>query len=178
MPPVVRKRRPLIDHRFADERSQPFVDLIGLVRTDRPILRAVDLGCGSGLLALAALRLGASRAAAVDIDPLAVRATGDNAALNGLPLPVTQGSAEALAGLQGTSADLLLCNILAPVIEALAPSFEQILSPSGQGLLSGLLVDQVPSLQQTLTGCGWQAELIGRQEPWGLMRIRRARVVT
>jgi len=140
-------------------------------------LRVADLGCGSGLLALAALRLGAAEAAAADIDSLAVRATTDNAGLNALSLPVTLGSVEALEALQGRPADLLVCNILAPVIEALAPAFDRILSPSGQGLLSGLLVDQVPSLTRALEGCGWQAELIGDQEPWGLMRIRRVGMV-
>jgi ribosomal protein L11 methyltransferase len=136
-------------------------------------LRVADLGCGSGLLALAALRLGAAQAAGADVDALAVRATGENAALNGLSVPVTLGSVEALEALQQRPADLLLCNILAPVIEALAPSFGRILAPSGHGLLSGLLVDQAPSLVTTLASCGWHGELIGRQEPWGLMRIHR-----
>jgi ribosomal protein L11 methyltransferase len=93
-------------------------------------------------------------------------------------VPVIHGSIEALDGLQQRPADLLLCNILGPVIEALAPSFGRILAPSGQGLLSGLLVDQAPSLVTTLAGCGWHGELIGRQEPWGLMRIRQNGQVT
>lgn len=137
-------------------------------------LRVADLGCGSGLLGLAALRLGAASACGADTDSLAVRATTDNAALNGLTLPVAQGSVEQLAQLlDERPADLLLCNILAPVIEALAPDFHRVLAPSGLGLLSGLLVDQVPSLQQALAEAGWQAELSARRDPWGLMTIRR-----
>ncbi|MFM7086905.1 MAG: 50S ribosomal protein L11 methyltransferase [Cyanobium sp.] len=138
-------------------------------------LQVADLGCGSGLLALAALRLGAAGAVAADIDAMAVRASTDNGALNGLSLPVAQGSVEAVASLQqGRRADLLLCNILAPVIEALAPDFSRILAPEGVGLLSGLLVAQVPSLERALAGAGWRAELSARSDPWGLMTIRRA----
>lgn len=137
-------------------------------------LRVADLGCGSGLLGLAALRLGAASACGADTDSLAVRATTDNAALNGLPLPVRQGSVEALVELlENRPADLLLCNILAPVIEALAPDFVRLLAPSGVGLLSGLLVDQAPTLERALATAGWQAELSAQRDPWGLMTIRR-----
>lgn len=138
-------------------------------------LRVADLGCGSGLLGLAALRLGAASACGADTDSLAVRATADNAALNDLPLPVAPGSAETLAELlEGRPADLLLCNILAPVIEALAPEFARVLAPSGIGLLSGLLVDQAPTLERALAAAGWRAELSARRDPWGLMTIRKA----
>jgi ribosomal protein L11 methyltransferase len=141
-------------------------------------LRVADLGCGSGVLGLAALRLGAASVAACDIDSLAVLATGDNARLNGLGLSVAQGSLEALAELLAERpADLLLCNILAPVIEALAPAFETVLAADGLGLLSGLLVDQAPSLIRALAAVGWHAELTARQAPWGLMTIRRSGTV-
>jgi ribosomal protein L11 methyltransferase len=139
-------------------------------------LRVADLGCGSGVLGLAALRFGAASVAAADTDSLAVRATTDNAALNALDgqVRVAQGSAETLAGLlEGEPADLLLCNILAPVIQALCPAFDSLLAPHGVGLLSGLLVDQAPALQQALLAEGWQAQLSTQQSQWGLMTIRR-----
>jgi len=138
-------------------------------------LRVADLGCGSGILGLGALRLGAASVAAVDSDPLAVRATAANTALNGLSacLLAAPGSVEALAALlQGRPADLLLCNILAPVITALCPGFGRVLAPGGTGLLSGLLVEQAPGLALALAAEGWAAELIDRQGRWGLMRIR------
>ncbi|MEI7666651.1 MAG: 50S ribosomal protein L11 methyltransferase [Synechococcaceae cyanobacterium ELA263] len=141
-------------------------------------LQVADLGSGSGVLALAALRLGAASVVASDTDPLAVRASGDNARLNGLNLTVAQGSVEALAELlAGRPADLLLCNILAPVIEALAPAFSQVLAADGLGLLSGLLVDQAPALIRALAAVGWQGELTASQDPWGLMTIRRSGTV-
>ncbi|MBW4530672.1 MAG: 50S ribosomal protein L11 methyltransferase [Aphanothece saxicola GSE-SYN-MK-01-06B] len=142
-------------------------------------LRVADLGCGSGILGLAALRLGAATVAAADCDPLAERATRENAALNGLDgaqaLTVTTGSAEALAELLGgRGADLLLCNILAPVIEALIPCFPRLLGPGGVGLLSGLLVDQAPGLERDLLAAGWRVEQQVEQDRWGLLRIRSA----
>ncbi|MDM7952661.1 MAG: 50S ribosomal protein L11 methyltransferase [Cyanobium sp. CZS 25K] len=149
-------------------------------------LRVADLGCGSGILGLAALRLGAASVAAADTDPLAARATRENAALNGLdgagpatggpaPLTVTTGSAEALVELlEGRGADLLLCNILAPVIEALIPWFPRLLGPAGVGLLSGLLVDQAPGLERDLAAAGWRVERRVEQDRWGLLQIRSA----
>ncbi len=141
-------------------------------------IRVADLGCGSGVLGLAALLQGAASVAAVDRDALAVRATAENAALGGLQdrLRVRQGSAEVLAELlAGEPADLLLCNILAPVIEALAPAFDTVLAPGGVGLLSGLLVSQAPRLQQVLAELGWQAVLTAQQSQWGLMMLHKAR---
>jgi len=149
-------------------------------------LRVADLGCGSGILGLAALRLAAASVAAADTDPLAERATRENAALNGLgpspmapdapsALAVTTGSAEALVALlEGRPADLLLCNILAPVIEALIPFFPRLLGPGGVGLLSGLLVDQAPGLERDLLAAGWRVEQRVEQDRWGLLRIRSA----
>lgn len=142
-------------------------------------LRVADLGCGSGILGLAALRLGAATVAAADTDPLAERATRENATLNGLDgaqaLTVTTGSAEALSELLGgRGADLLLCNILAPVIEALIPCFPRLLGPGGVGLLSGLLVDQAHGLERDLRAAGWRVEQRVEQDRWGLLRIRSA----
>jgi ribosomal protein L11 methyltransferase len=142
-------------------------------------LRVADLGCGSGILGLGALRLGAASLAASDTDPLAVRATGENAELNGPPvasappISLAEGSVEVLAHLlQGRPADLLLCNILAPVIEELAPRFASVLAPKGVGFLSGLLLEQVEGLRRALATAGWHAELAGAQGPWGLLEIR------
>ena len=145
-------------------------------------LRVADLGCGSGILALAALRLGASQVAAVDTDSLAIRATTANALLNDFTvddgsqnpaqLSVALGSASTLETLLACRpADLLLCNILAPVIEALSPCFARLLAPAGVGFLSGLLVDQAPGLEKVLAAQGWRAQLVARQESWGLMRL-------
>jgi ribosomal protein L11 methyltransferase len=140
-------------------------------------MRVADLGCGSGILGLAALLQGAKSLAAVDTDPLAVRASRENLASSGVEaaFEVGQGSVETLATLLGGQpADLLLCNILAPVIEALCPAFHTVLAANGVGLLSGLLVDQAPDLQQALAAEGWRAELRARQGRWGLLVLHKA----
>ena len=137
-----------------------------------------DLGCGSGVLGLAALGLGAEAVVAADTDSLAVRATADNRGLNrrsDAELAVALGSVDALERLlDGRRADLLLCNILAPIIEALAPGFEALVAPDGRALLSGLLVDQAPRLKQVLGELGWTVTAEAAQGRWGLLEIRRA----
>ena len=140
-------------------------------------IRVADLGCGSGILGIASLLEGAGSVAAADTDSLAVRATRDNAVVSGFAeqFQVDLGSIERLAELlEGRPADLLLCNILAPVIEALCPAFDTVLAPEGLGLLSGLLVSQAPRLQQVLAEQAWSAELSAQQSQWGLMTIRRS----
>ena len=155
---------------LAEDRGSPAAPDLGPIRV-------ADLGCGSGILGIAALLQGATSVAAADTDSLAVRATRDNAVVSGFAdrFSVELGSVERLAELlEGQPADLLLCNILAPVIEALCPAFHTVLAADGLGLLSGLLVEQAPRLQQALADEGWHAELTAQQSQWGLMTIRRA----
>jgi len=155
---------------LAEDRGSPAAPDLGPIRV-------ADLGCGSGILGIAALLQGATSVAAADTDSLAVRATRDNAVVSGFAdrFSVELGSVECLAELlDGRPADLLLCNILAPVIEALCPAFHTVLAADGLGLLSGLLVEQAPRLQQALADEGWHAELTAQQSQWGLMTIRRA----
>ena len=139
-------------------------------------LLVADLGCGSGVLGLASLCLGADAVLAADTDSLAVRATAGNRSLNQCSeqrLQVSLGSVETLqALLAGRRADLLLCNILAPVIEALSPGFESLIAPNGRALLSGLLVDQAPRLKDVLAAQGWQVTQELAQGRWGLLEIR------
>ena len=137
-----------------------------------------DLGCGSGVLGLASLGLGAEAVVSADTDSLAVRATTDNRALNeweAARLRVVLGSLdELLQLLEGRQADLLLCNILAPVIEALAPGFERLVSAKGRALLSGLLVDQAPRLKRVLSDLGWHVIREVEQGRWGLLEVSRS----
>jgi ribosomal protein L11 methyltransferase len=127
-------------------------------------------------LGLASLSLGADAVLAADTDSLAIRATAGNRSLNHCSekrLEVALGSVETLqALLAGRRADLLLCNILAPVIEALSPGFESLIAPQGRGLLSGLLVDQAPRLKEVLATQGWQVTQELAQGRWGLLEIR------
>lgn len=135
-----------------------------------------DLGCGSGILGIAALALGAEAVVASDTDSLAILASASNAALNGMEqrLQARLGSAQELKELLGQrNAQVLLCNILAPVLAELAPWFEKLLAVNGVGLLSGLLVEQVEPLADQLTSMGWQCRLAAEQSRWALLEITR-----
>jgi len=112
-----------------------------------PNQAVIDLGCGSGILAIAALKAGASFALALDTDPLAVQATQRNAQLNEVQsnLQVAQGSlADILAGdFALEQAPLVLANILAPVLVSLfQQGLAQVLQPGGRLVLSGILESQ------------------------------------
>jgi len=102
--------------------------------------RAIDYGCGSGILAIAAAKLGARRIECFDIDPQALIATRENAARNAVADRVTV-AAEAAALTGG--ADLLLANILSGPLRALAARFAALTRPSGRLLLAGLLADEI-----------------------------------
>jgi ribosomal protein L11 methyltransferase len=103
----------------------------------------VDYGCGSGILAIAALKLGAARAVAVDNDPQALAATTANAARNGVGERLTACAPEGLdAALGGRPADVLVANILAGPLVELAPRFAAALGRGGRIALSGILAGQ------------------------------------
>ena len=104
--------------------------------------RVLDYGCGSGILSLAALALGASYAWAVDTDPQAVQATHENAALNGVSGRIWIGTPDALPALE---ADIVVANILAGTLEALAP---KLCGYAGKTVvLSGILPEQCGRVQ-------------------------------
>lgn len=110
----------------------------------------IDYGCGSGILALAAARLGARRIECCDIDPQALLATAENAAANGLQARLCiRKHPEELAG----AADLLLANILAGALCELAPRLAALLRPGASVVLAGLLESQ-------------QAEVAAAFAPW------------
>lgn len=109
----------------------------------------VDYGCGSGVLAVAALKLGAAQALAYDIDPQALTATRDNAGLNHvsdrLQIHVAPDELAAAVAAQG-GADIVVANILAGPLHDLAPQLRALLRPGGTLVLAGLLDDQAADL--------------------------------
>lgn len=110
----------------------------------------VDYGCGSGILAIAALLLGAAEAIAVDIDPQALLATRANASANAVADRVTACAPEALqAALRGRKADVLVANILAGPLAELLPAFATMLAEGGRMALSGILGGQEAPLATT-----------------------------
>ncbi|HEY9908674.1 MAG TPA: 50S ribosomal protein L11 methyltransferase [Thermosynechococcaceae cyanobacterium] len=136
-----------------------------------------DIGCGSGILSIAALLLGAGQAYAVDTDPLAVRATQENRELNHIDpdrLVVEQGSVDRLTKLIPAPVDGLVCNILAEVIIDLIPQMSTIIKPTTWGVLSGLLLDQAKPVADTLEENGWIVAALWKRQDWCCLHIRRS----
>jgi len=129
----------------------------------------VDYGCGSGILAIAALKLGAARALAVDIDPQALIATRENALRNQVEsgLAVTGDPA-----LPDRATDLLIANILAGPLVELAPRFAAAVRPGGWIVLSGILAGQADAV--TAAYRAWfHIALTATREGWGMLSGRR-----
>ncbi len=108
----------------------------------------LDFGCGSGILAVAAARLGAKAVWAVDIDPQALQATAENANKNNVLEKIHIHTPENLPQMQY---DIVLANILAGPLQSLAGRFAQYVKPGGHIVLSGLLENQISELAQTYT---------------------------
>lgn len=100
----------------------------------------IDYGCGSGVLAIAAAKLGARRVIATDIDPLSLTATADNAMDNGVPDQVVVISPSELTD---QPVELLLANILLRPLIALAPRLSALVADGGHIVLSGIMQEQV-----------------------------------
>jgi len=130
-----------------------------------PGLRVLDYGCGSGILAIGAALHGAGDIDAVDIDPAAVQATVDNAAVNGVSLRA--GLPQAIAGHYG----VVLANILATPLKLLAPLLCDRLPPGGHLVLSGILERQAEELKAAYSP--WLAlQVSDEQDGWILMTGR------
>jgi ribosomal protein L11 methyltransferase len=114
--------------------------------------RVLDVGCGSGILGIAAARLGAARVTAVDVDPDAVAATRRNAALNGCAdrLAASVGGPQSVA----PGFELVLANLLAPAHLALGAEYGRLLAPGGRLILGGMLAGEDGAVAETLAAGG------------------------
>jgi len=129
----------------------------------------LDYGCGSGILAIAAMKLGAAEATAVDIDPLALEAARYNARRNSVALRVVDAHRDA-AG----AADITLANILANPLRMLAPIIASHTRPGGWIVLSGILAEQAGDVCAAYER--WAAlEIAAREGEWVLVAGRKAR---
>jgi ribosomal protein L11 methyltransferase len=131
--------------------------------------RVIDYGCGSGVLALAAAKLGAARIDCHDIDPQAAIATRDNAEANAVTdRIVLHADPEGLP----CNSDVLLANIISGILCELAPRFERLLRPGAQLVLAGILDEQVDSVIDAYAGFIKLAPF-GRRDGWtGLSGLR------
>ena len=137
--------------------------LAWLAARDLTGLEVIDYGCGSGILAIAAALRGAGRVTAVDIDAQAITACEANLERNGITTDrvlVGQVETTPLA-----AADLLIANILAGPLVALAPCFAELLRPGGEILLSGILQSQLEAIITAYAPC-FELEPATRREDW------------
>lgn len=138
-----------------------------LVRTLRGGERVLDYGCGSGILAIAAAKLGASRVDAVDLDPQALEAARENAHGNGVAIRAVPAEA-----LEPALYDVVVSNILAQPLIVLAPLLEARIAPGGRIALSGILESQAPEVLRAYSGrC--DMKLASVQDHWALLEGRR-----
>jgi ribosomal protein L11 methyltransferase len=138
-------------------------------------LTIADIGCGSGILSTAALLLGAQQVYAVDNDPLAVKATGENRDLNLIPsakLIVDLGSIEKLQSMIPAPVDGFVCNILADIIIQLAPSMAALVKPKGWAILSGILSSQVADVSHVLEQHGWIVGTVWNRQEWSCINLK------
>jgi ribosomal protein L11 methyltransferase len=131
--------------------------------------QVIDYGCGSGVLAIAAARLGAAEVHAYDIDPQALIATADNARANDV---LTRLQLHASAATLPGGTDVLLANILAAPLCALAPRFAALLRPGGQVVLAGLMEHEAAEVTAAYRAC-FDVVRFGERDGWACLTGRR-----
>ena len=146
--------------------------LTALEKTIRGGERVLDLGCGSGILSIAALKLGAASAAAVDIDDKCRDVAYENAALNGIGQDTytvrigdVLGDAVLRADLGG-GWQMVVANIVADVIIGLSPLVRPMLAPGGLFLCSGIIDDRAQEVADRLRENGWEILETRSAEGW------------
>jgi ribosomal protein L11 methyltransferase len=144
--------------------------LEALERAVRPGMAVLDAGCGSGILSLAAAKLGAREVVALDIDANCVRVTSDNARLNGVEAVVAarQGSVGDAwpADLAARSFDVVVANIIARVIIEAAPALADALAPGGRLIVSGIIAEREGETVAALTAQGIEIASVRGMGEW------------
>jgi ribosomal protein L11 methyltransferase len=137
-----------------------------------PVRHVLDVGCGSGILGIAAAGLGVARVDAIDVDPDAVAATMDNARRNGVEDRVRAAVAAADAW-AGPPAPLVLANLLAAAHVTLAPALARLITPDGRLIAGGLLAHEMPIVAGTFAaeGC-WLVEVC-EDDGWAALHLGR-----
>jgi ribosomal protein L11 methyltransferase len=133
-----------------------------------PANRVLDLGCGSGVLAVAAALLGAGSVVAIDVDPEARRATADNARTNGVEAQI---EVTDVLAVRSPPFELIVANIGAAVLTDLAPVIVAAVAEGGVVVLGGLLVDQAPDVVAAYgrTGAGLRLVATDQEDGWATL---------
>jgi ribosomal protein L11 methyltransferase len=136
--------------------------------------KVLDVGCGTGVLALAAARTGSHEVIGVDIDAVSVRISRENAILNGARARFVHASGLSDAAVQSAAPyDLVFANILAPPLVALAQDIKRALRPGGVAILSGLLRTQERRVMAAYTSRGFRLVRRLRRDAWSALALSR-----
>lgn len=148
------------------------LELLERVIEAGPVPRCLDVGSGSGILAIAAARLGVPRVEAVDLDPDAVAATEANAARNGVAGRVVA-AVGTLETWTAAPAPLVMANLLGRAHIAQAPRLTGLVLPGGGLVAGGILVHEVPAVTAAFVPAGaWLAE-VAEHDGWAALLLRR-----
>ena len=136
--------------------------------------RVLDVGCGSGILAITAAKLGARSCNAYDIDPVAVKVARENAEIAGCD-NITVGTSDLLAGVERISGgyDLCVANIVADIIIRMLPDVHTYLNPSAPIILSGIVAERENDIKNAAAGHGYGVVRVERENDWVAMMIKR-----
>ncbi|HET9476632.1 MAG TPA: 50S ribosomal protein L11 methyltransferase [Dehalococcoidia bacterium] len=137
-----------------------------------PDASVLDLGSGSGILGIAAAKLGAARVLALDTDPQAVKATGDNVAVNSVAT-VVEPREGPLESAGSEAFDIIVANISGLTLERLAGGLAASLKAGGALIASGFLEDAVSGLRQAFESAGLRIERVADEGVWRAILARR-----
>jgi ribosomal protein L11 methyltransferase len=136
-----------------------------------PGMRVLDVGAGSGILSIAAARLGARQVQAVEIEPVAASVCQENVSRNDVG-DIVRVRAGTLAGPPGEPFDLVLANITIATLLELQPLLAEQLRPGGLAILSGVLAERAEELTQAFETAGWRHERTDQEQDWVALLVR------
>lgn len=135
--------------------------------------RVVDVGTGSGILAIAAAKLGAKDVVAIDLDPIAVSSATENASLNGVSDIVDVRLGDLLATPIEAPVTLIIANILADIILSFVQDVVDVLAPGGLYIVSGVIVERQEDVENGLQAHGFEIISTERENGWVAIVARK-----
>ena len=141
----------------------------------RPGMTVFDVGTGSGVLAVAAVKLGAAKVTAVDYDATAVKAAAENLAMNGMADKIDLHRSDLMKNIDG-KADVITANIIADIIMRLFDELDEHLSIDGKLIASGIIEPREAEVRAAAAAHGFIVEKVNRQKEWVMLLISRGEI--